>query len=46
VFAAGAFGLVESIVEPDAPLPDPEAGRTRADGQRMLENVWRVLAKR
>jgi hypothetical protein len=46
VFAAGAFGLVESIVEPDAPLPDPEAGRTRADAQRMLENVWRVLAKR
>jgi hypothetical protein len=44
VFAAGAFGLVESVVEPDAPLPDPEARRTRRHAVRMLENLWRALA--
>ncbi len=44
VFAAGAFGLVESVVEPDAPLPDPETRRTRRDAIRMLENFWRRLA--
>jgi hypothetical protein len=44
VFAAGAFELVESVIEPDAPLPDPEARRTRAQARRMLENLWRRLA--
>jgi hypothetical protein len=43
VFAAGAFALVESVIEPDAPLPDPEARRTRRGAIRMLENVWRRL---
>jgi len=44
VFAAGAFGLVESVAEPDAPLPDAEARRTRPNARRMLENLWRELA--
>jgi hypothetical protein len=44
VFAAGAFDLVESVFEPDAPLPDPAARRNEEGARRMLENLWRNLA--
>jgi hypothetical protein len=45
VFAAGAFGLVESIVEPDKPLPDPAARRDEVRSRRFLENLWAALSK-
>jgi hypothetical protein len=45
VFAAGAFGLVESILEPDKPLPDPAARRDDAGSRRLLENLWADLSK-
>jgi hypothetical protein len=45
VFAAGAFGLVESILEPDKPLPDSAARRDEAGSWRFLENLWRVLRR-
>ena len=45
VFAAGAFGLVESILEPDEALPDPRAERTRGAARRLLENLWSELSK-
>jgi len=45
VFAAGAFGLVESILEPDKPLPDPVARRDEAGSTRFLENLWAALSK-
>jgi hypothetical protein len=44
VFAAGAFNLVESILEPDKPLPDPSARRNAEGARRMLENLWARLA--
>jgi hypothetical protein len=44
VFAAGAFNLVESILEPDAPLPDRRALRSEPGARRMLENLWAHLA--
>jgi N,N-dimethylformamidase beta subunit-like, C-terminal len=44
VFAAGAFGLVESILEPDKPLPDPEARRTENASRRLLANLWAALS--
>jgi hypothetical protein len=44
VFAGGAFGLVESILEPDKPLPDPAARRTEAASRRLLENLWGALS--
>jgi hypothetical protein len=43
VFAAGAFNLVESVLEPDAPLPDRLALRAEPGAQRMLENLWTHL---
>ena len=45
VFAAGAFGLVESILEPDKALPDPVARRDEAGSRRFLENLWAALSK-
>jgi hypothetical protein len=45
VFAAGAFDLVESILEPDKSLPDPRAERTRGEARRMLENLWTELSR-
>ena len=45
VFAAGAFGLVESILEPDKPLPDPAARRAQPGARRMLENLWSWLSR-
>jgi len=44
VFAAGAFNLVESILEPDKPVPDPSARRNDEGARRMLENLWARLA--
>ncbi len=44
VFAAGAFDLVESILEPDAPLPDRRALRAEPGAARLLENLWAHLA--
>jgi len=44
VFAAGAFDLVESILEPDAPLPDRQALRAEPGAGRVLENLWAHLA--
>ena len=44
VFAAGAFGLVESILEPDRPLPDPAARRSEASARRLLTNLWAALS--
>src|SRR5262249_39216408 len=44
VFAAGAFDLVESVLEPDAPLPDRRALRAEPGAARMLENLWSHLA--
>src|SRR5262249_7696958 len=44
VFAAGAFNLVESVLEPDAPLPDRLALRAEPGARRMLENLWTHLA--
>jgi hypothetical protein len=43
VFAAGGFGLVESILEPDKALPDPAAARDEAASRRLLENLWAAL---
>jgi N,N-dimethylformamidase beta subunit-like, C-terminal len=43
VFAAGAFNLVESILEPDKPVPDPSARRNAEGARRMLENLWARL---
>jgi hypothetical protein len=43
VFAAGAFGLVESILEPDKPLPDRAARLNEAGSRRFLENLWHLL---
>jgi hypothetical protein len=43
VFAAGAFGI-ESILEPDKPLPDPAARRTQAGSKRLLANLWAALS--
>jgi hypothetical protein len=44
VFAAGAFDLVESILEPDKPLPDAGARANQAGARRMLENLWAQLS--
>jgi hypothetical protein len=44
VFAAGAFDLVESVLEPDAPLPDRRALAAEAGARRMLENLWTRLS--
>jgi hypothetical protein len=44
VFAAGAFNLVESILEPDAALPDRQALHAEAEAAQMLENLWAYLA--
>ena len=44
VFAAGAFNLGESVLEPDVPLPDPEAQRNQTGARRLLENLWTQLA--
>ena len=44
VFAAGAFNLVESVLEPDAPVPDPRALRSEPGAAAMLENLWAHLA--
>ena len=44
VFAAGAFNLVESVLEPDAPVPDPRALRSEPGAGLMLENLWAHLA--
>jgi hypothetical protein len=44
VFAAGAFDLVESVLEPDAPLPDPGARRNQGAARQLLENLWAHLA--
>ena len=44
VFAAGAFDLVESILEPDKPLPDRQALHAESGAARMLENLWARLA--
>jgi hypothetical protein len=44
VFAAGAFDLVESVLEPDAPLPDRQALRAEPGAARLLENLWAQLA--
>jgi len=45
VFAAGAFGLVESILEPDKKLPDTRAERSRPAAARLLENLWTELSR-
>jgi hypothetical protein len=44
VFAAGAFDLIESVLEPDLPLPDQEAQRNEAGARQLLENLWVQLA--
>jgi hypothetical protein len=44
VFAAGAFDLVESVLEPDAPLPDRRALAAEPGALRMLENLWAYLS--
>jgi hypothetical protein len=44
VFAAGAFDLVESVLEPDAALPDRQALRAEPGAARLLENLWAHLA--
>jgi hypothetical protein len=44
VFVAGAFDLVESLLEPDKPPPDPDARHNAPGARRMLENLWRWLA--
>ena len=44
VFAAGAFDLVESVLEPDAPLPDRQALHTEPEAAPLLENLWTQLA--
>jgi hypothetical protein len=44
VFAAGAFDFVESVLEPDKPLPDAAARRSQAGARRMLENLWTMLS--
>jgi N,N-dimethylformamidase beta subunit-like protein len=44
VFAAGAFNLVESIMEPDRALPDATAQRNEAGARQLLENLWAQLA--
>jgi hypothetical protein len=44
VFAAGAFGLVESVLEPDGPLPDARARRSQVHARRLLENLWGHLS--
>jgi hypothetical protein len=44
VFAAGAFDLVESVLEPDVPLPDRRALRAEPGAAQMLENMWAHLA--
>jgi hypothetical protein len=44
VFAAGAFDLVESVLEPDKPLPDQAAERDEAGARQMLENLWTQLS--
>jgi hypothetical protein len=46
VFAAGAFDLVESVLEPDRPLPDARARRSERGARRVLENLWAHLAGR
>jgi N,N-dimethylformamidase beta subunit-like, C-terminal len=45
VFAAGAFLLTESILEPELPLPDRKARRNEPGARRMLENLWAHLSK-
>ena len=45
VFAAGAFDLVESILEPDRPLPDPLAQKNQPAARRLLENLWARLSR-
>jgi hypothetical protein len=45
VFAAGAFDLVESILEPDRPLPDPLAQNNQPAARRLLENLWARLSR-
>jgi hypothetical protein len=45
VFAAGAFDLVESILEPDKPLPDSGARRDQRAARRLLENLWARLSR-
>jgi len=45
VFAAGAFDLIESILEPDKPLPDRAARDNEAGSKRFLENLWAALSK-
>jgi hypothetical protein len=45
VFAAGAFDLVESILEPDRPLPDLKGRRAEPAARRMLENLWVELSR-
>jgi hypothetical protein len=45
VFAAGAFDLVESILEPDRPLPDPVAQKNQPAARRLLENLWARLSR-
>jgi len=44
VFAAGAFDLVESILEPDKPPPDAGARANQTGARRMLENLWTQLS--
>jgi N,N-dimethylformamidase beta subunit-like, C-terminal len=44
VFAAGAFLFTESILEPDAPLPDARARASARGARRMLENLWERLS--
>ena len=44
VFAAGAFLLTESVLEPDARLPDPRARNGARGARRMLENLWNQLS--
>jgi N,N-dimethylformamidase beta subunit-like, C-terminal len=45
VFAAGAFLLAESVLEPDAPLPDLQARANERAARRMLENLWAQLSR-
>jgi hypothetical protein len=44
VFAAGAFDLVESVLEPDATLPDRRAAMAEGGARQVLENLWAHLA--
>jgi hypothetical protein len=44
VFAAGAFDLVESVLEADAPLPDRRALAAETGARQMLENLWAHLS--